>query len=367
MHDPSSAPRLIAFYMPSLEGGGAERVMIMLANGLAARGHAVDLVLASADGPYRSEVAEGVRIVDLGARRVIASLVPLVRYLRRARPQAMLAALNHSNVVALLARGLARVPMRLVVSEHNAPSFSLAGGGIIAVVRAFTARLYPRADAIVCVSDGICDEMEQLLGLPRAKLHRIYNPLDVDRIERLKTASIADRLPAGDGPLVLAAGRLTAQKDYPNLLSAFTQLVKTRPARLAILGQGEEEAALNALAASLGIADRVFFMGFQDNPFAWMRACDLYVLPSRWEGLPGTLLEALACDARIVSTDCRTGPREILEDGRWGRLVPVDDPAALAQAMLAALDDPQPPCGSQRAVAFRPERAVEHYAQALGL
>jgi glycosyltransferase involved in cell wall biosynthesis len=357
-------PRHIALFLPSLHGGGAERVMVILANGFAARGHRVDLVLTRAEGPYLAEVAEGVRVVDLDKGRMLASLLPLVRYLRRERPDAMLSALGHANIIAVLARRLAGVGTRLVVSEHTVPR-QLAGAGRW-LVRQMVRVAYPRADAIVAVSNGIELEMARVFRLPAQRLRTIYNPLDIDRIQQLMLAPIDHPwLTDGSTPVVLAAGRLTAAKDYPTLLSAIALLRRKRAARLIILGHGEEEAALRSLTASLGIGDDVAFMGFQPNPFAWMHRTDLFVLSSAWEGLPGALLEAIACGANIVSTDCRAGPAEILENGHWGRLVPVGEPEALAEAIDAALSEPHPVNVAQRAEVFRTSRALHAYEQAL--
>lgn len=354
--------RHIAFYLPSLRGGGAERVMVTLANGFAERGHCVDLVIAKAQGPYLAEVAPGVRVIDLKRNRVLTSLFSLARYLRRERPEAMLSALSHANIIAILARKVARVSMRLTVSEHSAPSHSLSGKGVAALLRALIRALYPQTDAVICVSNGARQELCELFDLHSELVHCVYNPLDVERIQSMMNQRVAlDELPQDGIPIILAAGRLTAAKDYPNLLAAFAKLRDQRAAKLVILGVGEEEDSLKALSRTLGLDDEVVFAGFQENPFAWMRACDLYVLSSRWEGLPGALLEALACGVRVVSTDCRTGPNEILEDGKWGRLVPVNDPETLAQAMAAALDDPNPPDVAQRAEDFRRHRAITRY------
>lgn len=359
--------RHIAFYLPSLRGGGAERVMVTLANGFAALGHQVDLVVAKAEGPYLSDVGPGVRLVDFNQGRVITSFLPLVSYLRRERPDAMLSALSHANIIAILARQVARYPARLVASEHSAPSLSMSRTARFRLLRFLMRSLYPKANAIVCVSEGMRKEIHQIFRLPLSKIHRIYNPLDVDRIRETKCRKLHSNDASGEKiPLILAAGRLTRQKDYPNLLHAFAHLRAQRPARLAILGQGEDERRLKALAQKLAISDHVDFLGFQHNPFVWMKSCDVYVMSSRWEGLPGTLLEAMACGARVVSTDCKTGPDEILEGGKWGRLVPVGDAKALAEAIAEALDDPAPPDTATRVEAFRIERAVHAYAAVLG-
>lgn len=366
MHKSGDKPKHIALYLPSLRGGGAERVMVMLANGFASRGHKVDLVLASAEGPYLPEVSDAVRVVDLGKRRVAATLFPLIRYLKSEQPEAMLSALGHANVVALLARRWARSHVRLVLSEHGIRLKAAPREGVAAVLRILARRLYPTADAIVCVSEGLREGMQQMFDLPPDKLHCIYNPLDVDRIRRLMVEPVDHAwIAKPDVPVIVAVGRLTEQKDYPTLLKAFALLTRERPARLVILGEGEEEARLTALANELNISECVAFLGFQKNPFAWFRACDLYVLSSRWEGLSCSLLEALACDTRVVSTDCPSGPGEILEGGKWGHLVPVGDPHLLAKAMIEALVVTDVPVGSTRADDFRCELAVDNYERLL--
>lgn len=359
----------IAIYVPSLGGGGAERIMVRLANGFAALGHRVDLVLVKAEGPYLSEVGQGVRIVDLDKGRVLASLIPLIRYLRRERPVAMLSALTHANIIALLARKLAEVPLRLVVSEHSAPSGNLRCGGVVnRILRMLMYRLYPHADSIVSISRGVQDELQHFLDVAPEKFCTIYNPVDIGTIRRLSLCGPDHAwFTHHDVPVILAVGRLTAAKDFPTLLRAFALLREKRRLRLIILGKGEEEAALRKLADALGISGDVDFPGFQENPYGWMAVCDLYVMSSAWEGLGGALLEAMACGARVVSTDCRAGPGEILEGGRWGRLVPVGDTSAMADAMEAALNDPHPPDVRERANAFRADQAIEAYANVLGL
>lgn len=366
MPSPTETSRHLALYVPSLRGGGAERVMVNLANGLAARGHRVDLVLTKAEGPFLDEVAEGVRLVDLNKGRVLASLLPLVGYLRRERPDAMLSALNHANIVAILACKAARAETRLVVSEHSAPSGALRGGASRNASRVLMRWLYPRADAIVGVSRGLRDELRDDLGLPDSKLHTIYNPIDLERIRTLKKTPIHHPwISEHHVPVILAVGRLTAAKDYPTLLHAFARLRAHREARLVILGQGEDEAGLKALVQDLRIAADVHFAGFQANPYGWMSVCDLYVLSSKWEGFSCTLLEALACGAKVVSTDCRSGPSEILEGGKWGRLVPVGDVNALARAIELALSENCRTPVSGRSTAFRADIAVAAYDQLL--
>lgn len=357
----------VAIYLPSLGGGGAERITVTLANAIAARGHQVDFLLAKREGPYLADVSPGIRIVDLGHHRTFASLLPLARYLRRERPEALLSGLNHANIVAILARMIAHVPTRLVVTEHNSTSIDVSAGHgrlVFGLMR----WLYPHADRIVSVSRGIEKELAVNFGLPADKLCTIYNPLDVDTIhDRMLPRPDHPWLAAGTPPVVVAVGRLMAQKDYPTLLRAFALLRERRDARLVILGEGEERAALEKLIRELGIEADVALPGFEANPFAWMAASDLYVLSSAWEGLPGVLLEAMACGAKVVSTNCPTGPDEILEDGKWGALVPVGDFRAMAEAMNAALASPDRLDVAKRADAFRIEYAVDGYLRTMSI
>jgi len=363
----------IAIFLPSLNGGGAERVMVTLANAFAQRGYAVDLVLAVAEGPYLSQVSESVRIVDLNAGRVIKALLPLLRYLQRERPVAMLSAMTHANVVAILARMLARVPMRLVVSERTTISFEVKRAQDIAarLTYGLVPWLYPRADGVTVVSKAAAADLVTYARLVPSSVNVIYNPFDLARISQLANESIPHAwFGADQPPVVLAIGRLTEAKDYPTLIRAFSKLRVKRSARLLILGEGELRDSLEELLVQLKLtADEVQIPGFVANPFSYLARCNVFVLSSRWEGLPGTLIEAMACGTPVVSTDCPSGPREILAGGRWGSLVPVGDDNALAKAIDTVLSTPpqQMPNVRQRAADFGQENAVDAYINALGL
>lgn len=354
----------LALYVPSLRGGGAERAMVALANGFAARGLRVDLVLASAEGTYLSEISGDVRIIDLNAGRVSASLPGLVRYLRQERPATILSALNYANVIAVIAHQLARSQSRLVVSEHtNVLNFrsqpkSLRQRCVLPLMR----WAYRKADAIVAVSQGVADDLARTIGLPRDRIAVVYNPVVTPDLER-RAAEPLDHPWFGEGkaPVVLAVGRLTSAKDYPSLLRAFAKVRSERDCRLVILGEGELRPALDAVVQELRIVDSVEMPGFVDNPFQWMRQASLFVLSSAWEGLPTVLIEAMACGTPVVSTDCHSGPREILEDGRWGALVPVGDVDALAEQMAKALGSVGALDVTARARHFSDEKAVAAY------
>lgn len=361
----------IAIFLPSLNGGGAERVMVTLANAIAARGYAVDLVLASAQGPYLKDVSPTVRVVDLKAGRVIRSLLPLVRYLRESQPIAMLSAMGHGNVVALLARKLARSSTRMVVSERGTVSgeYEIATGLSAKLTFGLMPFLYSGADAICTVSKEAAADLASFVKLPPSKITTIYNPFDLELIKR-RAAEPVDHpwFQLGQPPVILAVGRLNEAKDFPVLIRAFACLRESHEARLMILGEGELRSALEAQVTECGLGQDVIQLpGFAANPYSYLARCSLQVLSSRREGLPGVLIEAMACGAPVVSTNCRSGPKEILEGGRWGRLVPVGDVQALAQAMAAVLDTPkeQLPEVRLRALDFEQQQAVDAYLKLL--
>lgn len=363
----------VSVFAPSLVGGGAERVLVTLANAFAMRGYNVDLVLATAVGPYLEDVSSSVRMIDLRAGRIMRAIIPLARYLRREQPDAMLSALGHANVAAIIAKIISRSSTRLVVSEHT--TVSPGGGGgqtFIARVNWLLMRLlYPGADGICTVSKAASKGLARSINMRLEDVQTIYNPFDLALIARQAAQPLDDAwLGENDVPVLLAAGRLNDEKDYPTLIRAFSQLRERRKARLLILGEGPLRAELERLAQNYGLTDDDLRMpGFARNPYAYMARCSVFVLSSRREGLPTVLIEAMTCGAPVVSTNCPSGPDEILEGGRWGQLVPVGDVAGLARALEFVLDVPteQLPDVRMRAEDFEQEKAVDAYLQILGL
>lgn len=360
----------VAIFLPSLRGGGAERVMVTLANAFAARGLKVDLVLASAEGPYLDEVSPTVRIVDLRARRVLTSLPGLVRYFRRERPRAMLSALNHANAIALLARRLAGGDTRIVVSERSHLSVSLCGP-ISLRGRAmpwFMRRTYPWADGVVAVSAGVADDLAATISLPRDSITVIHNPVVTDDMLAHANAPLNHPWFApGAPPVIVGVGRLAPEKDFAVLIRAFARVRESRAAKLVILGEGELRTELEEQIRAQRLDGAIALPGFQPNPLPYMRRAALFVLSSRLEGLPNALIQAMACGTPVVSTDCPSGPAEILEGGKWGRLVQVGEVDALADAMLATLNETDRPDTAKRAQDFDANSAIDHYLRILML
>ena len=307
-------------------------------------------------------LALGPSLLSASPPGVIACVPALADYLRRERPDALYSALVYSNVAALWAVRLAGVGTRVVVSERNAIAARIAVDRrrrtrrIPALVR----RFYPRADAVACVSRGLAQEVARVAGLPEHAVHACYNPVVTGRFAAPPATPPHPWLAEGQPPVVLGVGKLKPQKGFDTLLHAFAQLRVEREARLVLLGRGPQEARLRALARELGVQDDVELPGFVADPFAWMFHAGVFALSSRFEGLPGVLIQALACGCPVVASDCEHGPREILEGGRYGPLVPVDDAPALARAMATVLDAPPDPDALRaRAAAFDLASAVD--------
>jgi glycosyltransferase involved in cell wall biosynthesis len=353
----------IAFFLPSLAGGGAERVAVNLLQGMVKRDVPLDLILASAEGPYLKQVPEQVRLIDLGVGRVMKAVLPLARYLKENQPIALLSHMNHTNVSAILARDFAGTKTRLVLVEHNTLSFYKSKLFRSKLVPPFMKLLYPRADVIVGVSQGVAEDLECQMGFEPGKVRVVYNPV-VDRELIAKAKSSLDNpcFQPGNPPVFLAVGRLTEQKDFLTLIKAFALLRKQRPARLIILGEGECRSELEAMIKTLEISEDVSLPGFVQNPYAYMSHASAFVLSSRHEGLPTVLIEAMACGCPVVSTDCPSGPKEILESGKYGSLVAIGNSVTLADAMVQALEAPvSRDVLVERGMYFSTERAVSEY------
>lgn len=360
----------IVFFLPSLAGGGAERVSLNLAAGFRNHGHDVTLVLVHTTGPLYDDLPSGIRLVDLHCSRVLSAVFPLAGYLRRERPDVLIAAPDHANLPAAWAKILAGVNSAVVMTIHNYLSI------VVRETPKLQEKLYPHllrlfqgfAAHIVAVSKGVADDLARTAHIPRGRIAVIYNPVVRPVMQKLAAQPPALPWPADDMPFILAVGRLSPQKDYPTLVRAFARLRETHTVRLLILGEGGERIKLDGLIKSLGLSGQVFMPGFDKNPYAFMANCGVFVLSSAWEGFSMVIAEALFCGAQVVSTDCPSGPAEILENGKFGRLVPIGDVPGLTKAMMDALDRPLPVEKLKaRAADFSDETAVNHYLNLLGL
>jgi glycosyltransferase involved in cell wall biosynthesis len=340
---PSLNERSLVIYLPDLSGGGVERLQLDLAPLFLESGLKVTFLLCRAEGALIDEVPEEVRLISLNKRRQLAALFPLARYLRRERPTFLIAHTEHTSIIALWARSIARVSTRVVICQHNTVSAQAAHKQWQYRILLILFRLFLNwADALVAVSAGVADDLAASCRIARERITVIFNGVVGGNFERNANAPLKHPWFALGIPVIVAAGRMREQKDFATLIIAFATVARERDVRLVLLGEGPLRPSLQRLAHSLGVADRVDMPGFCSNPLPYMRAAAILVLSSRFEGFAMVLAEALACGTPVVSTDCPYGPSEILDHGRYGKLTPIGDAAALAQAILATLDAPLP-------------------------
>jgi glycosyltransferase involved in cell wall biosynthesis len=401
------AKKHVAIFLDHLGGGGIQKTQLIMADALARRGHRVDLAVCVAQGPLRSQISERLRLLELepdsrfSARCRIFPVAPrslralvgltlrmvqpsptlpylssLATYLDRERPDALYAATPDMNIEASLAARMAGASVRLILSEHNTlvRGHPITRGWQRRFLPSVLRECYAKAAAIVAVSKGVADDITHRTGFPREQITVIYNPVvGPDLLRRAQEPVDHPWFQPGNPPVMLGAGRLGKAKDFPTLIRAFAIVRRRMPARLVILGEGKKpkktakrQAELTALATRLNVADDVALLGFQSNPLAYMARSALFVLSSLYEGLGNVLIEALACGCPVVSTNCPSGPAEILENGKFGPLVPVNDPAALAAAIISVLQDPpNPERLRERAGLFSIDRAVDRYESLL--
>lgn len=334
-----TSKKRLTIFLPGLYDGGAERILLNLATEMTTRGFPVDLVLARAEGPYMSQVPDSVRVIDLKASRVLRCLPALVRYLRSEHPVALLSAL-YANIIAVWARRVAGEPQRVVISEHNTLTRVSNGEKDLRwkLYPELAKWFYPWADDIIAVSKGVAQDLSLATRLPPSRIQVVYNPVVTPSLQKKSESLLEDPwFRPGEPPVVIGIGRLTTQKAFSVLIEAFAQVRKSQAVRLLILGEGEERPMLEAQIKRLGIEQDVNLPGFVSNPYPYLAHAALFVLSSRWEGLPTVLIEAIFLRTPVIATDCPSGPREILANGQYGRLVPVDDPNALALAIRNSL------------------------------
>lgn len=339
----SSDPRPRLAVLCAFSGdGGVERVIKLLCAEFAQQVQ-VDLLAIKLQGQHARELPADVRVIELKARHSLTAIPELRRYLQQTPPDAMLVAKDRAGRAALSAARWARSPVPIWLQLHSNLSAALAGRSALSrALRLWPIpRIYPRARGVIAVSEGVRRDALAVSRLPASRVHALPNPVYDGTLAQQAAAPVPHPwLAQKQGPVVMGIGRLTPQKDFSSLMHAFSRLPPA--ARLILLGEGKERAALTALAQELGIAERVLMPGFVPNPYAWLARADLFVLSSRWEGFGLALAEALALGIPSVATDCPSGPGEILDGGRHGSLVPVADVEALAAAMARTLTQPLP-------------------------
>lgn len=356
----------IALFVPDLRGGGVESVRLQLSREFLARGHEVDLVLLRKQGDLLKLVPEPVRIIDLQAPRIRQGFMPLVRYLREQQPDALISSMWPLTAFAPLAARLAGYRGRVIISEHSPLSIAYGQHGKWhrRVMSASQRLAYPLADVRIGVSSGIADDLAKLSCLPRDTFTVIHNPAALGNVNMHAAcpAELADR----SGPVILTVGTLKPVKRHDLLIQAFSRLPRELGATLCIVGEGQMRAQLERQIEYLGLQGRVLLPGYAANPGPWYAHADVFVLASDYEGFGNVIVEAMEHGLPVVSTNCPYGPTEILDNGRYGRLVPVGDDKALADAIIAALNDTQTPAALQRRAAdFSVEKIGARYLELL--
>lgn len=359
---------LISIVLPDLRGGGAERVMLDLAHEFSGLDIDIDFVLMKAIGDFLPEAQREFQVLNLGTPRTRGVPSALARYLRERKPDAVIANMWPLTSSAVIGRAMSRHKCRLLLVEHcmltqQYASWGRFHAGMMATSMAATYRF---ADQVAAVSEGAAKDSARLARLSNDRVKVVHNPIPQRQASSPEATATAEALwDCPPGQRILTVGNLKEQKNHPLLMRAFADF-RYPEARLMLLGQGAKEAALRALAGELGIADRVIFAGFHSDPTPFYQTANLFVLSSDNEGFGNVIVEALACGTPVVSTDCPSGPAEILENGKYGRLVPVRDPQALADAMREALAAPNDPALlKQRAGDFAPAIAAKRYLELL--
>ena len=366
MQDP---PRIACFFATSGHSG-VDRIMQRLLPAIAARGYAVDLLKLAGHGPEISP-ASNLEVIELGAAHVLSAVPALSRYLRRAAPAVLFSDKDRVNRAAWVAHRLARSRARLVFRNGTTVSMDLRRRKPLdRLMQGLSMRLlYGRPDAIVMPSRGAAEDFARLARLDVDRIRVVPSPvvspdLDAAASEPITHPWFAEKTL----PVIVSAGELCDRKDFETLLRGFALLSARTAARLVILGRGKRRERLLALAGEIGVAADVDLPGFVPNPYPYLARADLFALTSRWEGMPVVLIEALAVGTPVVATDCPSGPREILADGRIGALVPVGDPSALSAAMAATLAArPDPALLKSAAAPYSIAASTDAYLAAMGL
>ncbi len=365
----------VMFFISSLEGGGAERVMVNILSHIDKKRIEPILVLLYPfeNSPYREFLSEDVKVAVVkrksdNALEILKQLVAFMKVVHKQKPQAILSMLTHNNIMAILAGMIFRI--RTIICEHIPLSevIKTKEGKKILIfpVRPLVKILYRFANRIITVSEGIKSDLVEKFNISDSKIKAIYNPINFERINKISADTVEHPFFEDYVPIVIAIGRLAEQKNFTMLIRAFGRTVTKLDARLIILGEGPERAILERLIVALGLSEKVSLVGFQSNPYSFLSNSDVFVLSSLYEGLPMVILEAMACGLPVISTDCKSGPREILKNGRYGLLVPVGDEVALSEGILKLLKEGElrerlARLGKERAMEFSTDKIIKQY------
>jgi glycosyltransferase involved in cell wall biosynthesis len=361
----------IAIFMRCLYEGGAEKAMLNLARNYIERGFTVDLVLVKAEGGYMEQLPPGIRLIDLKAEQKLSILPKLIKYLRQNNPTTLLTTLHYPCEIAILAKRLSGVSTRVIVCEQNTLSQEAKKIGQTSVkLTPLAARLfYTWADGIIAVSDGVAEDLVKITKIPRKRIEVIYNPVVTSEVfEKAKEVVEHPWFQSKEIPVILGVGRFYPQKDFPTLIRAFALVRRIQQARLVLLGgEGPDRYKIEQLISELNLEEDIAILGFAPNPYAYMAKATVFVLSSAWEGFGNVLVEAMATGTPVVSTDCPSGPSEILARGKYGWLTPVGDSKAMAETILKVLSGESKKVDPAWLDRFTLKACADKYLNVLGL
>lgn len=362
---------LIAVFVATSGHSGVDRLVQHLVPSMARRGYPVDVLKVRHHGPVIEDQLQGVQVIDLKVKHVYSSFPALIRYLKHRRPAVMLTDKDRVNRTAILARAWSRVPTRLVLSSGTTISIDLDNRGAFErwLQKRSMKYLYPYAENIIVPSEGVADDMAEYAELARKRIQVVPCPVVPKEFFRRQLPKPDHPWFQADAPpVILGVGELGPRKDFVTLVHAFARLRANQNCRLVILGKGHQRDHLLSVANELGVAKDIDLPGFEPNPYPFMANAAMLAMSSRWEGLGFVLIETLALGTPVVSTDCPSGPREILDGGRYGRLVPVGDARRLAHAMSETLLNPLPaPFLQEAALPYEIESSTSAYLTTMGL
>lgn len=330
--------KTISLFIPNLNIGGEERVIATLASQFANHGYKTDLILISAKGKFLSEVSDKVNVVNLKAKNAYSSVPNLIRYWRSSKPEILISTLDLTNLIALIVRKVLKLNTRVIIRIASTVSIQKRSLLKKKIEKLLLSIIYTWADEIIAVSLGVSEDLSRYTKIPLERIKVLYNPVITPSLLEKREENI-DHPWFGEGqqPIVLGIGRLHDAKNFALLIESFSMVNSIIPAKLIILGEGDKRPELESLIKKFNLSDYVALPGSVSNPYKYLKNAAVYVLSSNWEGLPTTLIEALACGCPVVSTDCSSGPNDILKGGKYGYLSPVADPNLLAQGIIKVL------------------------------
>jgi glycosyltransferase involved in cell wall biosynthesis len=361
----------ISFLMPVLGMGGAEQFLINLVNNLDKNKFQVNIVSGNLNGQLLGRVEKGVEVINLNESKIYRYPIKIAKYLETEDPDIFVSFFSHINIASIIAKILSRSRAKLILCERTTVSRiflttnNLFKKTILRYCLPILIKIfYKKADAIICVSEGVAGDLSKIIGSPD-KIKTIYNFIDINKIKKISLESTESKI-LEICPFVIAVGRLVKAKDYPTLIEAFSIVCKKQNVNLVIIGGGVEENNLKELVKKNGVSDKILFLGTKENPYKYMKSSELLVSSSVREGFLNVLVEAMACGIPVISTDCQSGPNEIIQNGENGILVPIKDKKILAAAILELLENKNlrrkfSEAGKKAAEKFSLENGIKNY------